>query len=97
MQLSMATCGYVFVYIAFLLATQLNSLPEENLLVTNCVCEVRRSITNTLGDGKYVLVFFFVFHPLPYFCFLPIIPFGFIFNLFQDCGDCSGHGDITVS
>lgn len=68
MQLSMATCGCVFVYIAFLLATQLNSLPEENLLVPNCVCEVKKNITNTLADGKYVLVFVFVFHPLPYFC-----------------------------
>lgn len=87
----------MFVCIAFLLATQLNSLPEGNLLVPNCVCEVKKNITNTLADGKYVLVFVFVFHPLPYFCFLPVIPFGLIFDLFQDCGDCSGHGNTAVS
>lgn len=59
--------------IAFLLATQLNNLPEENLLVTNCVCKVKKTMTNTLADGRYVLSYVVFFHPLP------------CFNLFYVC------------
>ncbi|XP_069002313.1 replication protein A 70 kDa DNA-binding subunit-like isoform X1 [Embiotoca jacksoni] len=41
---------------SFLLATQLNNLPEENLLVPNCVCLLKRTVTNTLADGRHVVV-----------------------------------------
>ncbi|XP_044078682.1 replication protein A 70 kDa DNA-binding subunit-like isoform X2 [Siniperca chuatsi] len=41
---------------SFLLATQLNSLSEENLLVPNCVCKLKKTITNTLSDGRCVVI-----------------------------------------
>uniref|UniRef100_A0A8C2ZA56 Replication protein A subunit n=1 Tax=Cyclopterus lumpus TaxID=8103 RepID=A0A8C2ZA56_CYCLU len=40
----------------FVLATQLNNLIEENLLVPNCVCMVKKTINNTLRDGRHVVV-----------------------------------------
>ncbi|XP_030601923.1 replication protein A 70 kDa DNA-binding subunit-like isoform X2 [Archocentrus centrarchus] len=39
-----------------LLATQLNHLPEGNLLVPNCVCLLKKTVTNTLADGRHVVV-----------------------------------------
>ncbi|MEQ2210180.1 hypothetical protein XENOCAPTIV_009474 [Xenoophorus captivus] len=41
---------------SFLLATQLNHLAEDNLLVPQCVCMLRRTTTNTLSDGRHVVV-----------------------------------------
>ncbi|XP_070839802.1 replication protein A 70 kDa DNA-binding subunit-like isoform X2 [Chaetodon trifascialis] len=41
---------------SFLLATQLNYLADENLLVPNCVCKVKKTITNTLSDGRIVVI-----------------------------------------
>ncbi|XP_040006826.1 replication protein A 70 kDa DNA-binding subunit-like isoform X6 [Xiphias gladius] len=41
---------------SFLLATQLNTLAEENLLVPNCVCTLKKTITNTLSDGRHVVI-----------------------------------------
>ncbi|XP_041808036.1 replication protein A 70 kDa DNA-binding subunit-like [Chelmon rostratus] len=41
---------------SFLLATQLNNLADENLLVPNCVCKVKKTITNTLADGRIVVI-----------------------------------------
>ncbi|XP_022594548.1 replication protein A 70 kDa DNA-binding subunit-like isoform X1 [Seriola dumerili] len=41
---------------SFLLATQLNKLAEENLLLPNCVCMLTKTITNTLADGRHVVV-----------------------------------------
>ncbi|XP_068572152.1 replication protein A 70 kDa DNA-binding subunit-like [Cebidichthys violaceus] len=41
---------------SFLLATQLNNLSEENLLVPNCVCMVKKTINNTLSDGRHVVI-----------------------------------------
>nr|XP_029135221.1 replication protein A 70 kDa DNA-binding subunit-like isoform X2 [Labrus bergylta] len=43
-------------YASFLLATQLNHLPEENLLEPNCVCKVKKAVRNTMSDGRFVLV-----------------------------------------
>ncbi|KAM9788505.1 replication protein A 70 kDa DNA-binding subunit-like [Neosynchiropus ocellatus] len=40
---------------AFLLATQLNSLPEEGALAPLSVCMLKRSVSNTLADGRRVL------------------------------------------
>uniref|UniRef100_A0AAX7SV82 Replication protein A subunit n=1 Tax=Astatotilapia calliptera TaxID=8154 RepID=A0AAX7SV82_ASTCA len=64
-----------------LLATQLNYLSEENLLVPNCVCLLKKTINNTLADGRYVLTLYFLssfvyscfpiwynFHFAPFFC-----------------------------
>uniref|UniRef100_A0A7N8WPF2 Replication protein A subunit n=1 Tax=Mastacembelus armatus TaxID=205130 RepID=A0A7N8WPF2_9TELE len=41
---------------SFLLATQLNNLPEENLLVPNCVCILKKTITNSLSDDRRVVI-----------------------------------------
>ncbi|XP_067464395.1 replication protein A 70 kDa DNA-binding subunit-like isoform X1 [Thunnus thynnus] len=41
---------------SFLLATQLNNLQEENLLVPNCVCMLKKIVTNTLSDGRRVVI-----------------------------------------
>ncbi|XP_068456650.1 replication protein A 70 kDa DNA-binding subunit-like isoform X2 [Clinocottus analis] len=41
---------------SFLLATQLNNLVEEKLLVRNCVCMVKKTIKNTLSDGRPVVI-----------------------------------------
>ncbi|KAG7224581.1 hypothetical protein INR49_011334 [Caranx melampygus] len=41
---------------SFLLTTQLNSLVEENLLSPNCVCVLKNATTNTLSDGRPVVV-----------------------------------------
>ncbi|XP_056140297.1 replication protein A 70 kDa DNA-binding subunit-like [Lampris incognitus] len=41
---------------SFMLATQLNRLPEENILVPHCVCKVKKTITNTLSDGRNVVI-----------------------------------------
>uniref|UniRef100_A0A4W6FMQ3 Replication protein A subunit n=1 Tax=Lates calcarifer TaxID=8187 RepID=A0A4W6FMQ3_LATCA len=41
---------------SFLLATQLNDLVEENLLVPNCMCMLKKTVTNTLSDGRHVVV-----------------------------------------
>ncbi|XP_045895427.1 replication protein A 70 kDa DNA-binding subunit-like isoform X6 [Micropterus dolomieu] len=39
----------------FLLATQLHDLLEENLLVPNCVCKLKKFVTSTLADGRTVV------------------------------------------
>ncbi|XP_032432907.1 replication protein A 70 kDa DNA-binding subunit-like isoform X1 [Xiphophorus hellerii] len=41
---------------SFLMATQLNHLAEENLLVPHCVCLLKRTTNNTLSDGRHVVV-----------------------------------------
>ncbi|XP_069471464.1 replication protein A 70 kDa DNA-binding subunit [Ambystoma mexicanum] len=41
---------------SFMLATQLNSLVDDNRLVANCVCQLNRFIMNTLKDGRRVVV-----------------------------------------
>ncbi|XP_022052739.2 replication protein A 70 kDa DNA-binding subunit-like isoform X1 [Acanthochromis polyacanthus] len=39
-----------------ILATQLNYLIEQNLLVPNCVCLLKKIIINTLADGRHVVI-----------------------------------------
>ncbi|XP_028278141.1 replication protein A 70 kDa DNA-binding subunit-like isoform X2 [Parambassis ranga] len=41
---------------SLLLATQLNHLPEENLLVPHCVCVLKKTATNTMTDGRRVVI-----------------------------------------
>uniref|UniRef100_A0A3B5LML2 Replication protein A subunit n=1 Tax=Xiphophorus couchianus TaxID=32473 RepID=A0A3B5LML2_9TELE len=41
---------------AFMLSTQLNYMAEENLLVPNCVCVLKRQVTNVLKDGRRVVI-----------------------------------------
>ncbi|XP_053561210.1 replication protein A 70 kDa DNA-binding subunit [Bombina bombina] len=41
---------------SFMLATQLNSLVDDNLLATNCICQVSRYIVNNLKDGRRVII-----------------------------------------
>ncbi|XP_056467157.1 replication protein A 70 kDa DNA-binding subunit isoform X2 [Gadus chalcogrammus] len=40
----------------FMLSTQLNSLAEQNLLEPNCVCMLKKSVTNVLKDGRRVII-----------------------------------------
>ncbi|KAE8622262.1 hypothetical protein XENTR_v10005168 [Xenopus tropicalis] len=41
---------------SFMLATQLNFLVDNNLLATNCICQVSRFIVNNLKDGRRVII-----------------------------------------
>ncbi|CAH2219942.1 replication A 70 kDa DNA-binding subunit [Pelobates cultripes] len=41
---------------SFMLATQLNSLVDDNLLATNCICRITRYIVNNLKDGRRVII-----------------------------------------
>ncbi|XP_062289081.1 replication protein A 70 kDa DNA-binding subunit-like [Scomber scombrus] len=41
---------------SFLLATQLNHLNEDNLLAPNCVCMLKKTVKNTLSDGRCVVI-----------------------------------------
>uniref|UniRef100_A0AAQ5YFW0 Replication protein A subunit n=1 Tax=Amphiprion ocellaris TaxID=80972 RepID=A0AAQ5YFW0_AMPOC len=50
--------------VTLLLATQLNYLTEQNLLVPNCVCLLKKTIINTLADGR--CVFLLCFFPSPH-------------------------------
>lgn len=39
-----------------MLSTQLNHMAEEGKLAPNCICLLKRHVTNTLKDGRYALV-----------------------------------------
>ncbi|XP_038159321.1 replication protein A 70 kDa DNA-binding subunit [Cyprinodon tularosa] len=41
---------------SFMLSTQLNYMAEENILVPNCVCLLKRQVTNMLKDGRRVVI-----------------------------------------
>ncbi|XP_065137115.1 replication protein A 70 kDa DNA-binding subunit isoform X2 [Paramisgurnus dabryanus] len=41
---------------SFMLSTQLNPMAEQNQLTPNCVCLVKRHVTNVLKDGRRVVV-----------------------------------------
>nr|KAF6289716.1 replication protein A1 [Pipistrellus kuhlii] len=41
---------------SFMLATQLNTLVEEEQLSSNCICQINRFIVNTLKDGRRVVI-----------------------------------------
>ncbi|XP_037533784.1 replication protein A 70 kDa DNA-binding subunit [Nematolebias whitei] len=41
---------------SFMLTTQLNYMAEENILVQNCVCNLKRHVTNILKDGRRVII-----------------------------------------
>ncbi|KAM4842902.1 replication protein A 70 kDa DNA-binding subunit [Thomomys bottae] len=41
---------------SFMLATQLNSLVEQEQLSSNCICQINRFIVNTLKDGRRVII-----------------------------------------
>ncbi|KAM8835855.1 replication protein A 70 kDa DNA-binding subunit-like isoform 1-T1 [Synchiropus picturatus] len=45
----------VHTYASFLLASQLNKLPEDGVLVPLSVCMLKRTVCNTLSDGRCVL------------------------------------------
>ena len=38
---------------AFMLSTQLNPMAEDNRLAPNCLCQLKRNVTNVLKDGRY--------------------------------------------
>uniref|UniRef100_A0A8C7KKD9 Replication protein A subunit n=1 Tax=Oncorhynchus kisutch TaxID=8019 RepID=A0A8C7KKD9_ONCKI len=42
--------------VAFMLSTQLNPMAEDNRLAPNCICQLKRSVTNILKDGRRVVV-----------------------------------------
>uniref|UniRef100_A0A3B4UCM0 Replication protein A subunit n=1 Tax=Seriola dumerili TaxID=41447 RepID=A0A3B4UCM0_SERDU len=41
---------------SFMLSTQLNCLAEENRLAPNCICVLKRHVTNILKDGRRVVI-----------------------------------------
>ncbi|KAM6987790.1 replication protein A 70 kDa DNA-binding subunit [Tautogolabrus adspersus] len=41
---------------SFMLSTQLNFMAEENKLVPNCICLLKRHVTNILKDGRRVVI-----------------------------------------
>uniref|UniRef100_H3DFJ8 Replication protein A subunit n=1 Tax=Tetraodon nigroviridis TaxID=99883 RepID=H3DFJ8_TETNG len=41
---------------SFMLSTQLNYLIEENTLAQNCICVLKRHVTNILKDGRRVVI-----------------------------------------
>ncbi|XP_036939586.1 replication protein A 70 kDa DNA-binding subunit isoform X1 [Acanthopagrus latus] len=41
---------------SFMLSTQLNYMADENKLVPNCICLLKRHVTNTLKDGRRVVI-----------------------------------------
>ncbi|XP_021443678.2 replication protein A 70 kDa DNA-binding subunit isoform X1 [Oncorhynchus mykiss] len=41
---------------SFMLSTQLNPMTEDNRLAPNCICQLKRSVTNVLKDGRRVVV-----------------------------------------
>ncbi|KAE8295163.1 Replication protein A 70 kDa DNA-binding subunit [Larimichthys crocea] len=41
---------------SFMLSTQLNFMAEENKLAPNCVCILKRHVTNILKDGRRVVI-----------------------------------------
>uniref|UniRef100_A0A674ESX5 Replication protein A subunit n=1 Tax=Salmo trutta TaxID=8032 RepID=A0A674ESX5_SALTR len=38
--------------LAFMLSTQLNPMAEDNRLAPNCICQLKRTVTNVLKDGR---------------------------------------------
>uniref|UniRef100_A0A8C7YYS6 Replication protein A subunit n=1 Tax=Oryzias sinensis TaxID=183150 RepID=A0A8C7YYS6_9TELE len=42
--------------LTFMLSTQLNCMAEENILAQNCVCVLKRHVTNVLKDGRRVVI-----------------------------------------
>ncbi|KAJ7416379.1 hypothetical protein WISP_71119 [Willisornis vidua] len=50
------SCEYEQLRGAFMLATQLNPLVEEQRLAARCVCQVNRFIVNSLKDGRRVVI-----------------------------------------
>uniref|UniRef100_A0A672QIS2 Replication protein A subunit n=1 Tax=Sinocyclocheilus grahami TaxID=75366 RepID=A0A672QIS2_SINGR len=45
---------------SFMLSTQLNPMAEQNQLASNCVCMLKRSVTNVLKDGRKNLYYLFI-------------------------------------
>uniref|UniRef100_A0A8C9R0A5 Replication protein A subunit n=1 Tax=Scleropages formosus TaxID=113540 RepID=A0A8C9R0A5_SCLFO len=41
---------------AFMLSTQLNPMAEQNLVAPNCVCLIKKNVTNVLKDGRRVVI-----------------------------------------
>ncbi|XP_041850558.1 replication protein A 70 kDa DNA-binding subunit isoform X2 [Melanotaenia boesemani] len=41
---------------SFMLSTQLNCMAEENRLVPNCICILKKHVTNILKDGRRVVI-----------------------------------------
>ncbi|XP_028275233.1 replication protein A 70 kDa DNA-binding subunit [Parambassis ranga] len=41
---------------SFMLSTQMNCMAEENLLAPNCICLLKKHVTNILKDGRRVVI-----------------------------------------
>uniref|UniRef100_A0A674ESC9 Replication protein A subunit n=1 Tax=Salmo trutta TaxID=8032 RepID=A0A674ESC9_SALTR len=41
--------------LAFMLSTQLNPMAEDNRLAPNCICQLKRTVTNVLKDGRWTI------------------------------------------
>uniref|UniRef100_A0A667YIS4 Replication protein A subunit n=1 Tax=Myripristis murdjan TaxID=586833 RepID=A0A667YIS4_9TELE len=46
----------LYPFTAFMLSTQLNPMAENNRLAPNCVCQLKKNVTNVLKDGRRVVV-----------------------------------------
>uniref|UniRef100_A0A8C8IXQ7 Replication protein A subunit n=1 Tax=Oncorhynchus tshawytscha TaxID=74940 RepID=A0A8C8IXQ7_ONCTS len=49
-----------------MLSTQLNPMAEDNRLAPNCICQLKRSVTNILKDGRYMLLQYIHIISLPH-------------------------------
>lgn len=54
-------CLLFYTFAAFMLSTQLNYMAEENKLAPNCICVLKKHVTNILKDGRYAL-FLYISH-----------------------------------
>uniref|UniRef100_A0A671UDN1 Replication protein A subunit n=1 Tax=Sparus aurata TaxID=8175 RepID=A0A671UDN1_SPAAU len=52
---------------SFMLSTQLNFMADENKLVPNCICLLKRHVTNILKDGRHIQGFFLLFTVMSYY------------------------------
>ncbi|KAJ8267219.1 hypothetical protein GJAV_G00139920 [Gymnothorax javanicus] len=41
---------------SFMLSTHLNGLAEQSRMAPNCICQVKKNVTNTLKDGRRVVI-----------------------------------------
>ncbi|KAJ8276045.1 hypothetical protein COCON_G00077970 [Conger conger] len=41
---------------SFMLSTSLNGMAEQNTMAPNCICLVKKNVTNTLKDGRRVVI-----------------------------------------
>lgn len=58
-----------YAFAAFMLSTQLNYMAEENRLAPNCICVLKRHVTNILKDGRYAVFLYISYLSYPDFAY----------------------------